>query len=341
MSGPNPSGSNVSNVLTAQAILFDKELIPNLKGETDAFVAAAERRVQGLHMGINRQFFSYNTLAGDIVQNADGVVGAPEVISQISAPAQIGEWNNYANFSAFAIASAIDELVGNSAVELGYQAGQSISELYSAVADSASSVDSNVNQSSLLSTPFTLDLGTIRQLKQQLVSKNVLPCKRGMYLGAISPNVLGDVYNATTVNNSIADLWKYENMEKFDAMAGADQNKVIVLPGTNIGFMQTPFVTTTANYQAGGKIAYRTYVFGNYAMIGVWLQVPGDTDLDDGDWKTIDCRVVTDAPASSFDPVSTIGGWCSYRFHQTVTLPPATGVNTQRIRWIDSVPAIQ
>jgi hypothetical protein len=32
---------------------------------------------------------------------------------------------------------------------------------------------------------------------------------------------------------------------------------------------------------------------------------------------------------------------CSYKFHQTVTLPPATGTNTQRIRYIDSVPAIQ
>src|SRR5712664_4728319 len=341
MSGPNPAASNVANVLTAQAIIFDKELIPNLKGNTNAFVGAAERRVQGLHMGVNRTFFQYNTLSGDVVQNSDGTVGNPEVISQLSSPAQIGEWNNYANFSSFAIAAAIDELVGNSAVELGYQAGQSISELYSVVADSASGVDSQVNQSSLLASPFTLDLGTIRELKQQLVSKNVLPCKRGMFLGAISPNVLGDIYNSTTVNNSIADLWKYENMEKFDAMAGSDQNKVIVLPGTNIGLAQTPFVTTTANYSGSGKIAYRTYVFGNYAMIGVWLQVPGDTDLDDGDWKTIKCAVVTDAPASSFDPVSTIGGWCSYKFHQTVTLPPATGVNTQRIRYIDSVPAIQ
>jgi hypothetical protein len=26
---------------------------------------------------------------------------------------------------------------------------------------------------------------------------------------------------------------------------------------------------------------------------------------------------------------------------QTVTLPPATGTNTQRLRYIDSVPAIQ
>ena len=30
MAGPSPSGNSVSNVLTAQAIMFDKELIPNL-----------------------------------------------------------------------------------------------------------------------------------------------------------------------------------------------------------------------------------------------------------------------------------------------------------------------
>jgi len=93
MSGPNPSAANVANVLTAQSILFDKELIPNLKGETDAFVTAAERRVQPLHMGINRTFFQYNTLSADTAQSADGVVQAPEFVGQISAPAQVGEWN--------------------------------------------------------------------------------------------------------------------------------------------------------------------------------------------------------------------------------------------------------
>lgn len=266
-------------------------------------------------MGINRTFFQYNTLVGDTSQAPDGTVGAPEQVTQISAPAQIGEWNNYSNFSAFAIASAIDELVGNSAVELGYQAGQSISELYSAVADSASTVDGQVNQSSLLSAPYTLDLATIRELKQQLVSKDVLPCKNGKFMGAISPNVLGDIFNSTTVNDSIVDLWKYTNVEKFDKMAGSDQTMEIELPGTNIVLRQTPFVTTTTNYQSQGKTAYRTYVFGNYAMIGVWLEVPGDTDLDEGDWRVIDCRVVSDAPVSSYDPVATIGGWCSYRFH--------------------------
>jgi len=309
--GPSPSAMNVGNILTAQAILFDKELIPNLKGETDAFVAVAERRVQPLHMGINRTFFQYNTLTADTTQRADGVIGAPEMITQLSSPAQIGEWNNYANFSSFVIASAIDELVGNSAVELGYQAGQSISELYSAVADSASTVDGNVSQSALLSAPYTIDLGTIRTLKQQLVSHNVLPCKKGKFMGVASPNVMGDIFNGTQVNNSIVDLWKLGNIDKFDKMAGADQTQDIELPGTNIVFRQTPFVTTTANYQSTGKVGYRTYVFGNYALIGVWLEVPGDTDMQEGDWRTIDCKVVDNAPASSFDPTATIGGWAS------------------------------
>jgi len=339
--GANPSAQNVGNVLTAQSILFDKELIPNLKGETDAFVTVAERRVQPLNMGINRTFFAYNTLTADTAQSADGVVGSPELISQISAPAQVGEWNNYSNFSSFVVASAIDELVPNSAVELAYQAGQSISELYSTVADSASGVDANVNQSALLASPYTLDLGTYRELKTQLVSHNVLPCKKGKYLGVVSPNVLGDIYNATTVNNSIVDFWKYGMQDKFDRMAGSDQKAEIELPGTNVVIRQTPFVTTTGNYKGTGSTAYRSYVFGNYAMIGVWLEVPGDTDLDEGDWRTIDCRVVTDAPASSFDPTATIGAWCSYRFHQTVTLPPQTGLNSQRIRFIDSIPAVQ
>ena len=339
---PNPSAANVGNILTAQSILFDKELIPNLKGETDAFLVAAERKVQPLNAGINRQFFQYNTLTGDTTQVGDGVVGAPEFVGQISSPAQVGEWNNYSNFSSFVIASALDDVVGNSAIELGYQAGQSISELYSAVADAAgaASVDTQVNQSALLTTPFVLDLGTVRELKQQLVSKNVLPNRGGKFAGVVSPNVLGDIFNATTVNNSIVDLWKLGNIDKFDKMAGSDQKMEIELPGTNVVFRQTPFVTKTANFSAA-KTGYRTYIFGNYALIGVWLQVPGDTDLDEGDWRTIETSVVTDAPKSSFDPVGTIGGWASYRFHQTVSLPPATGINSQRIRWIDSVPAIQ
>ncbi len=340
----SPSAANVGNVLTAQAILFDSELIPNLKGETNAFMELYMRRTQPTGEGINRTLFQYDELGADTAQAADGVVDSPEFIGQVSIPAQIGEWNNFSNFSAFSVAAAIDDLVGNSGIELGYQCGQTISELYSATLDSASTVDSNVNQSSLLSSPYTMTLPIIREMKQQLVSIGVLPKEAGKYHGAISPNVLGDLWNGTTVNASAIDFWKYtkEGQEMFDRLAGADQMVPIELPGTGIVFYQTPFVLKTSNYQSTGSYGYRTYIAGAYAGIGIWMQVPGDTDLGDGDWRDIETKVVKNAASSAFDPVATVGAWCSYRFHQTTTLPPAPfSANTQRVRWADSVPAIQ
>jgi len=342
----NPSVANVGNVLTAQAVEFDSELIPNLKGNTAAFLSAAQRRIQKLGSGINRSMFQYETLAASLGQATDGVVGNPEFVGQITTPAQVGEWNNFSNFSAMSVAAAIDEVVGNSAVELGYQAGQTISELYSTTLDGASSVDSLVNQSSLLSSPYTLDLATVRTMRAGLVSHNIMPCKNGMYYGQISPNVLNDITNATTVNDSIADFWKHTEtgLKKFDEVGAFQQERAIEIgPGLNVLFHITPFVTTTANFQASGKTAYRTYMEGLYSHIGIWLEVAGDTDLGDGDWRTIECGVVNDAPSSVYDPTATIGSWCWYRFHQTVVLPSNGGVSsgTQRVRFIDSIPALQ
>lgn len=341
--GPNPSAANVGNVLTAAAIVFDKEIIPNLKGETSASMELMERRVQPLNAGINRTFYQYQELGANTVASQDGVVGSPVFVGQLTSSAVIGEWNDYTNFSSFAIAAAIDELVGNSGIELSYRAAQSLAKLNFATLDSAATTDSNVNQSSLLSSPFTLDLGTFRSLKQRLVSIGVGPCKGPRYCSAMAPNVLGDIWNGTTVNNAAIDFWKYtsQGQDKFDRMASADQKAEIELPGTGIVIYQTPFVTTTSNYQSSGKTAYRNYVAGRYAGISVWLQVPGDVNMEEGDWKTIETEVVSDAPASAFDPTRTIGGWCAYKFHQVSTLIPATGANSQRLRFVDSVPAIQ
>lgn len=44
--------------------------------------------------------------------------------------ATIGEYYDYANFSSFAIASALDECVGNAAKELGNRASLNINEMW-------------------------------------------------------------------------------------------------------------------------------------------------------------------------------------------------------------------
>jgi hypothetical protein len=63
---------------------------------------------------------------------------APLLSKLVPAPATpvyavIGEWNDYANFSSFAIASAIDEQVEKAAEELGYQAGLTMNQMYAQV----------------------------------------------------------------------------------------------------------------------------------------------------------------------------------------------------------------
>jgi hypothetical protein len=57
---------------------------------------------------------------------------APAIEFTEPAVETLTEWNNYTNFSSFAISQAIDETVTRSAIELEYAVVQSISELHAA-----------------------------------------------------------------------------------------------------------------------------------------------------------------------------------------------------------------
>jgi hypothetical protein len=344
MAGPNPSISNVANSLTAQAIHYNTKIVPNLKGQTNAFFEMVEKVAQPLNSGINGVFFEYLTLAANLNSSTDGSIGNPVFVQQEDSSYALSEWSDYTNFSRFDVAAAIDDQVGNSAEEMSYRAGQSLSELYSTFFDSLSGVDSAVNASSLLASPYVMTLPTIRTMKQELVSIGVLPCKNGEYCGAISSNVVNDLLNGVGANASLIDWAKYDSdrAEAFEKIAAGDQLTPIRLQTTGICFRQTPFVTKTPGYKSAGLgTAYRTYIAGNWAAAGVWLPVPGDTDMDGSDWHDIECFVTKDAARSTYDPTGTIGAWAGYIFHQTITGPPIVGVDTQRVRFADSIPAIQ
>lgn len=344
MSGPNPSISNVANSLTSQAIYFVTELVPNLKGQTNAFFEMVEKKAFPLNSGINGRQFEYSTLEGNTNESQDGQIGDPVFVPQNQSNFQLGEWSDYTNFSRFNVASAIDDQVGNSSKEMAYRAGQSLSELYSAFFDSLSTVDSAVNASSLLSTPYVMSLINIRSMKEELVSIGVLPCRGDEYCGAISSNVVNDILNGQGLNSSLIDWAKYDKnrAEAFEKIAAGDQLTPVRLQTTGVCLYQTPFVTKTADYQSAGLgTAFRTYIAGAEAARGWWLPVPGDTDMDGGDYHDIECFVTKDAARSTYDPTGSIGAWAGYMFHQTITGPPVTGIDTQRVRYADSIPAIQ
>jgi hypothetical protein len=343
--GANPSATNVGDNLSSQAVLFDSSFVPPMMSNTAAFLVAQDRRMQPLNSGINRTLFSYELLTDAIAATSDGVIGSPEFFAQIVQPAQIGENAAFANFSAFSVASSIDpDQVESTAKLLSYQTGITVSEQASSTLDDLSNIDSNVNQSSLISSPSTtsLAISDLRTMKNQLFTLGALPIRNGLYKGQMHPMILNDVSNETTVNNSITDFWKYtaQSQEKYNEVAGTTNQwqALEIGPGLGVEFHITPFVTSTANFQSSGKTAYRSYMEAQFGLIGIWLGVPGDTEIGEADWKTIDCNVVTNAAPSAWDPVGQIPAWTSVRWHNVFTNPPGTGVNSQRVRYIDAIP---
>jgi hypothetical protein len=297
-----------------------------------------------LGSGINGRQYQYSTLPGNINSTTDGQISSPIFVPQNQSNFSLAEWSDYTNFSRFVVAAAIDDQVGNSSKEMSYRAGQSLSVLYSTFYDGLSAVDSAVNASSLLSSPYLFTIITARTMKEELVSISALPKRGDEYVGAISPNVVNDILNGQGLNASLIDWAKYDakRSDAFEKIAAGDQLTPVRLQTTGICFYQTPFVTKTADYQSAGLgSAFRTYVAGEEAGRGYWLPVPGDTEMDGGDWHDIECFVTKDAARSAFDPTGTIGAWAGYIFHQTITGRPVTGIDTQTLRFADSIPSIQ
>lgn len=324
---------------------FDKNFVDNLKGNTP-HVRCMEIREQSEHAGINRALFMYQPMVpvgstnppgqGYTPQQiADGTLTSPLTFTVNQQNSQLGEYGDFSTISAFGQFAALDDATLNTGKELSFRAGLGLNDLAQATSDTLNTTDSTVlNQ---LTSGAALDLATIRGAKQSLVFRSCQPVRGGKACGVICPLVLGDLWAGQTLNNAAVDFWKYTEggQDKFDDMAGSEQDQNVELPGTGIVFYQSPYVTQQANLNGHG-IAYRTYIYMHQAVIAIFARVPGDTNLQDGNWRAIDVKLTRNLPSSAFDPLATIGNIAGFRYHVTFSLPPDT---TMRAREIDSVSA--
>lgn len=342
---PSQASNTVSTFVQAQITEFDKNFVDNLKGNTP-HLRCMEIREQSEHSGINRALFMYQVAVPAGTTNppgqgyapqqiADGTLSAPLTLAVNQQNSQLGEYGDFATVSAFAQFAALDDATLNVGKELSYRAALGINGLAQATADTLNTTDSTVlNQ---LTSGAALDLATMRGAKQSLVFRSCQPVRNGKACGVICPLVLGDLWAGTTVNNSAVDFWKYTEggQDKFDDMAGSEQDTPIELPGTGIVFYQSPFVTQQANLNSHG-IAYRTYTYMHQAVIAIFARVPGDTNVEPSDYRSIKVTLTRNLPSSAFDPLATIGNIAGYRYHVAFSLPPDT---TMRARQQDSCSA--
>lgn len=345
MSSPSQASNTVTTLTQANITEWDKNFVDNLKGNTP-HLRCMEIREQSEHAGINHALFMYQLAVpvgstnppgqGFLPQQiADGTLTSPLTMTVNQQNSQLGEYGDFATISAFAQFAALDDATLNTGKELAFRAGLGINDLGQSTSDTLNNTDSTVlNQ---ITSGNVLDLGTVRGAKQELVFRSCQPVRNGKACGVICPLVLGDLWNGTTVNDAAVDFWKYTEggQDKFDDLAGSEQDTAIELPGTGIVFYQSPYVTQQSNLNGHG-IAYRTYIYMYQAVIAIFARVPGDTNVDDGNWKAIDVQLTRNLKSSAFDPLATIGNIAGFRYHVTFSIPPDT---TMRAREIDSVSA--
>jgi len=339
----SPASNTTSNLPQSTVIYYDKSFIDNLKANTP-FLRVASRRDLPRNSGNQLRLFLYTALAANTTQATEGTVGTGVSVAVQTTTPTIGEYADYASFSSLSLATAIDPLVENVAVEFAYRLGESISAITRLVADSASGADSSVAvelPASSTSVYTVLTNSQIRSSVMSLQGRNVLALdgQTGKYGGVIHPFALGDVL-ADTSQNSPLDILKHTapGLMKLDDLGTTDQAEVVEFPSSAVAFFKSTQVTTTANYQSvTGLTALRTYIFGRDGVIAINLGGNGDTSYGDGDWRNIKCNVVQNAPISVADPAGLIPGWTSYKVHYTASLPPDT---VMRLRYIDAASGI-
>lgn len=335
----SPASNLVSNLPQASVTYYEKEFFENLKANTP-FPRLCTRKELPLNSGNKMEMFMYTALGANTTQATEGTVGTGISVAVQDVTATIGEYADFSTFSSLSLATAIDPVVENVEREFAYRLGQSLSAIVRATIDGLYTIDASVQvqlAASSLASFTALTNGALRNACFSLAGRNVKPLDEGSgnFGGVIHPFALGDV-ELDTSNNSPIDILKHtpQGLLKLDNLGSIDAAEVVEFPSTPISFFKSNLVTTTSNYKGiTGLTALRTYILGKDGCIAIDLKANGDTSINDGEWQTLKCNVMQNAPISVADPAGMIPGWTSYKVHFTTSAPPDT---VMRARTIDA-----
>jgi hypothetical protein len=328
----------VSNLPQSQATYFDRDFIQNLKQLTP-YYRCIERRELPPQSGQNHRLYMYQAglgIAFSTAQASEGTVVAGKAPAVSTDSAVIGQYADYVNVSDYALETAIDPCVENLEKEMCYRLAGTISLLIRNQSDGANAIDTSVYTPKASGSPLTRP--DLTAATQELRQRSVLPFDQAAnrMIGVISPLSIGDVINDST-NNSLVDVYKHtiEGLDRLLDMPGGDgkDHVVPVLEFGGMRFYESPLVTTTSNYASAAATAYRTYLYGHQAVVGISLGVKENAQIGEGDWSNMKIWIMKPTEPTVGDPTRVIGGWTSYNVKFVATLPPDT---TGRLRFIDA-----
>lgn len=337
--------SNVqSNLPQSTIVKWDSNFRKNLKNNTCHLMICTRIKFPE-KSGSSYVMFMYPTLPPNLTQTAEGALpGDGITLTPTQSLAIIGEYSDFATVSSRALATTIDDVVGNIGKEMAYELGQTLSAIPRALFDTANTYDSSarIQLPASSTTVFTtLSLNQIRTATQSMVGR-AIPTLEGaeMYPGVIHGFVEGDVANDTT-NNSPIDIAKHtkEGLAMAEDFISADVVHTVEYPTSNAKFYRSNLVTTIQNYQSvSGLTGLTTYLAGQDGVFAYDLAAPGDTAIGDGDWRGIECFIERNFPKSAYDPAGVVPGAASYKVHYTASYGPDLSI--ARLRVIQGASAV-
>jgi len=238
--------------------------------------------------------------------------------------------------SDYALETAIDPCVENLEKEMCYRLAGTISSLVRNVSNGANAIDSTVYQPKASGSPLVRE--DLTASVQELRQRSVLPFDQGAnrFVGVISPLAIGDALNDANPNG-LMDIYKHtsEGLDRLLDLPGGDGKDAVapILEFGGMRFYESPIVTQTPDYASGLATAYRTYLYGKQAVVGISLGTKENAKIGEGDWSNMHVWVMKPEAPSVGDPTRVIGGWTSYNVKLVFTLPPDT---TGRLRFIDA-----
>ena len=309
------------NFPNALAIYYERKAIPNLKQSTP-FLGCTKQWPLPMHSGNTIQFFSYNLLGSNVKQSTEGFVGSPVPESAVKIQAVIGQYADYTNSSDLLMETALDDkgLLSSLAEEMNYRLALTLNQLVITAADSTTGIDSTVLQTLAAGTYLTAS--NLRTIAQQLSSVNVRYFEGDSWAGIINPLVTHDVYNDASFNG-LTDIMKRSPETAKKLFGAVDRDAPFEFAG--IKFKETTTATPTT---IGGNLYYPTYIFGDDALLSIFLG-PNPTDKNRKNYS-LNIQMAPEGGSVS-DPARLIGGWISYNVKFTITPPPGTVMRLRKI----------
>jgi hypothetical protein len=343
--GVSPASNLTTNLPQSTVTKFDKIFVANLKGMTP-WVRATSRRMIEENAGNKLMLFEYvNLAAPPLTQAPEGTIQTGLTVQVLNNSSTLGQFGDYANVSDYALGTAIDDTLEGLGSQMSYRMAQVVNSLVQNTADTASTFDPLTNALSKVDDTTFVTTTDITAAAQSLAGVNVLPMEDGRYYGILHPHTVGDILSDKT-NNSLVDVVKRssDGLEQLRELPSPDGDKVPVVEWGGVTFFQSTFVHKTPNFAGGTGTALRTYIIGRDGIIGVSFGGKNHTQIGDGDYRNLQVWIRRLTEPTGYDPSRMIGGFASYNFLYTVTLPPGTnaaGANAvSRIRYIDACSAI-